>query len=353
MIISFKSLLSQQESKAVADFLLAQNIEFKTTTSRGKSVFITKNNLDPFQKSAVSGLLSDVEFFDSGSPFQLAASSWHPEKTTIDVKGALIGGEELTMIAGPCAVESESQMETISLFLKKRGIKFLRGGAFKPRTSPYAFQGLKSEGLKILRETADRHQLRVVTELMDLSDLELLYDYTDVIQIGTRNMFNYSLLRELGKIDKPIMLKRGFSAKIDEWLLAAEYILLGGNEKVILCERGVRGFDNRTRNILDLASMALVKELSHLPVIADPSQGTGLRSIVTPLSLAAIAAGADGLMIEVHESPETALSDGEQSLNFKEFDTLLNSCLTLFDVKSKTFDFEKNSINFTPYNQNQ
>lgn len=347
MILAFASVLGNQESKAIADFLHAQDIEFKLAVNQGRSVFITRRNLDPFQKASVSGLLSDVQFFDLKTPYQLASSQWKTEKTIIEVKGARIGGDEISIIAGPCAVESEEQLFSIGEYLHSRGIRFMRGGAYKPRTSPYAFQGLKLEGLKLLKEVADTYQLRVVTELMDLSYLEEVYDYADVIQIGTRNMFNYTLLRELGKIDKPIMLKRGFSARIEEWLQAAEYILLGGNEKVILCERGVRSFETETRNTMDLASLALVKELSHLPVIADPSQGTGVRSLVTPMSLAAIAAGADGLMIEVHEHPEVALSDGEQSLNFRDFDTLLKSCRSLFDVKSRSFDFEKNSVNFT------
>lgn len=348
MILAFASVLGNQESKAVADFLHSQGIEFKAAVNQGRSVFITKKLLDPFQKSSVNGLLSDVQFIDLGTPYQLASSKWKTNKTIIDVHGARIGGDEVSMIAGPCAVESEEQMYSIGEYLQSRGIRFMRGGAYKPRTSPYAFQGMKLEGLKLLKKVADEHHLRVVTELMDLSYLEEVYDYADVIQIGTRNMFNYTLLRELGKIDKPIMLKRGFSARIDEWLQAAEYVLLGGNEKVILCERGVRSFETETRNTLDLASLSLVKELSHLPIISDPSQGTGVRSLVTPMSMASIAAGADGLMIEVHEHPEEALSDGQQSLNFKEFDELLKSCRSLFDVKSRSFDFEKNSVNFTP-----
>lgn len=347
MILAFASVLGNQEAKAVADFLHAQGIEFKSAVNQGRSVFITRKTLDPFQKASINGILSDVQFIETGTPYQLASSNWKKEKTIIDVKGARIGGDEISIIAGPCAVESEKQLFSIGEYLHSRGIRFMRGGAYKPRTSPYAFQGLKLDGLKLLKEVADTYQLRVVTELMDLTYLEEVYDYADVIQIGTRNMFNYTLLRELGKIDKPIMLKRGFSARVEEWLQAAEYILLGGNEKVILCERGVRSFETETRNTMDLASLALVKELSHLPIIADPSQGTGVRSLVTPMSLASIAAGADGLMIEVHERPEEALSDGAQSLNFKDFDTLLKSCRGLFDVKSRSFDFEKNSVNFT------
>lgn len=296
----------------------------------------------------MKSILPEMSFTEISTPFQLSSSEWKKEKTIIDVNGASIGGDEVTMIAGPCAVESEDQLFTIAEFMRSRGVRFLRGGAYKPRTSPYAFQGMRTEGLKLLKKVADTYQMKIVTELMDLSFLEEVYDYADVIQIGTRNMFNYQLLKELGKIDKPIMLKRGFSAKVQEWLLAAEYVLLGGNEKVILCERGIRTFETETRNTLDLASLALAKELSHLPVIADPSQGTGVRSLVAPMSMAAVAAGADGLMIEVHHTPEEALSDGEQSLNFNQFDALLKGMKNLFTDSARSFDFEKNSFNFTP-----
>lgn len=347
MIIAFSSILGNQESKAVADFLHSREISFKTAVNQGRTVFITPHTLDTFQKSAIGGLLSDVQFIETGTPYQLVSSAWKKEKTVLDIGGVKIGGDDVAIIAGPCAVESEQQLFGIAEYLHSRGIRFLRGGAYKPRTSPYAFQGMKLEGLKLLKQAADKYRMRVVTELMDLSYLEEVYDYADIIQIGTRNMFNYTLLRELGKIDKPIMLKRGFSARVEEWLLAAEYILLGGNEKVILCERGIRTFETDTRNTLDLGALALVKELSHLPVITDPSQGTGVRSLVQPMSLAAVAAGTDGLMIEVHEHPDAALSDGQQSLDFKHFDELLKNCRTLFDVKSRSFDFEKNSANFT------
>ncbi len=347
MIISFTTVLSNQESKAVSEFLHSQGIQFKMAINQARTVFITKTPLDPFHRSNISGLLSDVQFMETGTPYQLASSAWKKEATVIDVKGARIGGDEVSIIAGPCAVESEDQIFTIAEYLKSRGIRFMRGGAYKPRTSPYAFQGMKLEGLRLLKKVSSEYGLRIVTELMDLSQLEEIYDHADVIQIGTRNMFNYTLLRELGKVDKPVMLKRGFSARIEEWLQAAEYILLGGNEKVILCERGIRTFETEMRNTLDLASLSLVKQLSHLPVIADPSQGTGVRSLVQPMSLAAVAAGANGLMIEVHEHPDEALSDGQQSLNFRDFDELLKAGRSLFDVKSRLFDFEKNSINFT------
>lgn len=244
-------------------------------------------------------------------------------QTVIEVNGLKIGGDDLSIIAGPCAVESEEQIFTIGKFLSEKGIRILRGGAYKPRTSPYSFQGLMLDGLKLLKQVSTKYDMAVITEVMDLSLLDTVYTYADILQIGARNMKNYHFLKELGKTDKPILLKRGMDATIEEWLLAAEYILMGGNENVILCERGIRSFDNATRNTMDIASIPLIKTLSHLPIIADPSQATGNRDIVTPLSLAAIAAGADGLMIEVHNNPEKALSDGPQSLRFEQFSDLI------------------------------
>jgi 3-deoxy-7-phosphoheptulonate synthase len=253
---------------------------------------------------------------------KLASKQHNNHKSIIKIGDELVGSEELCIIAGPCAVESETQLDEIARGISDLGIKFMRGGAYKPRTSPYAFQGLKKEGLRLLKESSKKYDLKIVTEVLDTTLIEEVYPYADVFQVGSRNAKNYQFLKELGKTDKPILLKRGMSSTVNEWLLAAEYILLGGNENVILCERGIRTFDTSLRNTMDIAAIPLVKELSHLPVIADPSQGTGKRSLVTPLSLAAIAAGADGLMIEVHNEPEEALSDGFQSMylnSMKEF----------------------------------
>jgi 3-deoxy-7-phosphoheptulonate synthase len=248
------------------------------------------------------------------SDLKLVSRQHSNHNTVIRVGDELIGAKELCLIAGPCAVESEEQLNEIAKGLSELGVKFMRGGAFKPRTSPYAFQGLKKEGLKMLKNASDTYGVKIVTEVLDTTLIEEVYPYADILQVGSRNAKNYQFLKELGKVDKPILLKRGMSSTINEWLLAAEYILLGGNENVILCERGIRTFDTSVRNTMDIAAIPLVKELSHLPIIADPSQGTGQRSLVTPLSLAAIAAGADGLMIEVHNNPEEALSDGFQSM---------------------------------------
>ncbi|MBS3915683.1 MAG: 3-deoxy-7-phosphoheptulonate synthase [Bacteroidetes bacterium] len=281
---------------------------------------------------------------ENRKPYQLVSREWKPEDTVIELNGVKIG-ESLMMVAGPCAIENEEQIFTISEFLSKLGIKFLRGGAYKPRTSPYSFQGLKTEGLVLMRKAADHFGMAVVTEIMSMDKLDELCEYADMLQVGTRNMQNYPLLRALGKINKPILLKRGMSSTIEEWLLAAEYILAGGNSKVVLCERGIRTFENATRNTLDLSAVALVKELSHLPVIVDPSQATGVRNLVPPMSVAAIAAGADGLIVEVHNQPAEALSDGEQSLYLDQFADMLNPLRQAAKIHNKVFDFDLPKVN--------
>ncbi len=274
-------------------------------------------------------------------PYQLAGFDWKGRHSVMNVNGNPIGGQEICVIAGPCAVESEEQIGTIASYLSKVGVKFLRGGAYKPRTSPYAFQGLKKEGLRLLKQVKEKTGMQIITEVMDLSLLEEVYDYTDVIQIGTRNMKNYQFLKELGKTHKPVLLKRGMDATIEEWLLAAEYILLGGNEEVILCERGIRTFDHSTRNTLDLAAVPQIKHLSHLPIIVDPSQGTGVRELVEPMSYAAIAAGADGLMIEVHHNPENALSDGPQSLYPEDFARMIPNLQKFAQAAGRTLGLQE------------
>lgn len=243
--------------------------------------------------------------------------------TVIKVKNCIIGGEELVVVAGPCAIESEEILKETAFKVRGSGAVMLRGGAYKPRTSPYSFQGLGEEGLQILARVGEEMNMPVVTEVMDSEDIERVAEYADILQVGARNMHNFALLRKLGGINKPIILKRGLSATIEEWLLAAEYILAGGNTQVILCERGIRSAETWTRNTLDLAAVAMTKELSHLPVLVDPSHGTGVRSLVTPMAKAAIAAGADGVMVEVHPRPEKALSDGEQSLTPRGFSQMI------------------------------
>lgn len=255
-------------------------------------------------------------------PYKKANRSMHPENTVIDICGQKIGGGNFQVIAGPCSIETEEQITEVARDVKRFGARFLRGGAFKPRTSPYAFQGLHEQGLDLLLRAKRATGLPVVTEIMSTEHLPL-FDEVDVIQVGARNMQNFELLKELGKIDKPVLLKRGLANTLDELLMSAEYIMAGGNEKVILCERGIRTFETSTRNTLDISAVPMLKQKTHLPVIIDPSHAAGIRFMVEPLSLAAIAAGADGLMIEVHNNPEKALCDGAQSLTPQMFDTLM------------------------------
>ena len=275
------------------------------------------------------------------SDLKLVARQDENHQSVIRVGNETIGGKELCLIAGPCAVESEQQLDEIAKGVSDLGIKFMRGGAYKPRTSPYAFQGLKKEGLRLLKNVSDKYGVKIVTEVLDTSLIEEVYPYADILQVGSRNAKNYAFLKELGKLDKPILLKRGMSSTITEWLLAAEYILLGGNENVILCERGIRTFDTSVRNTMDIAAIPLAKELSHLPVIADPSQGTGKRSLVTPLSLAAIAAGADGLMIEVHNDPEEALSDGFQSMYLDSMKEMVQVLKMQAELSGRSLDLKR------------
>jgi 3-deoxy-7-phosphoheptulonate synthase len=257
------------------------------------------------------------------SPYKLASRTFRPGGTVIQVGGVAIGGDRIVMMAGPCSVESREQMLELAGIVAGAGAQILRGGAFKPRSSPYSFQGMGEDGLTILREAADKHGLLVVTEVMDQTQIPLIGSYADILQVGARNMQNFNLLRELGRQPKPVLLKRGISATIEELLLSAEYILAAGNESVILCERGIRTFESYTRNTLDISAIPVVKKLSHLPMIADPSHGTGRRDKVLPMARAAVAAGADGLIIEVHQDPDRALSDGAQSLRPEQFTELM------------------------------
>ena len=256
-------------------------------------------------------------------PYKLANRSFHPNNTIIKIKNVYIGGDEAVIIAGPCSVENEEQIHTIAETVAKAGAKILRGGAYKPRTSPYSFQGLGKKGLKYLQDAGKKYNLLTISEVMDISKVDLVSSYVDILQIGARNMQNFSLLKEVGKVENPVFLKRGMSATVKELLMAAEYIMSRGNKKVILCERGIRTFETSTRNTMDISAIPVVKELSHLPIFADPSHGTGKRNMVAPLARAAIAAGADGIMVEVHNHPEQALSDGSQSLYPEEFDSLM------------------------------
>ncbi len=266
--------------------------------------------------------VSDVKHISE--PFKSANRKFHPDDTVVDINGVKLGGGNFQIIAGPCSIESESQLIETANGVKMAGAKLLRGGAFKPRTSPYAFQGMRAEGLELLKKAKKETGLPIVTEIMDISHLEL-FDDVDVIQVGARNMQNFELLKELGKTKKPILLKRGLSSTIQELLMSAEYIMAGGNEDVILCERGIRTFETATRNTLDISAVSVIKELSHLPVIIDPSHACGIAKLVKPMAMAAAAAGADGLMIEVHNNPAKALCDGPQSLTPDQFADVVKS----------------------------
>ena len=265
-------------------------------------------------------------------PFKLASRAFHPQDTVISVGRIAIGGPQLAIMAGPCSIESEEQIFAVAKAVAAAGATVLRGGAFKPRTSPYAFQGLGEEGLKLMRRAADAHGLAVVSEVMEPQMVPLLARYSDILQIGARNMQNYALLREVGHTDKPVLLKRGLSSTIEEWLLSAEHVMARGNRQVILCERGIRTFETYTRNTLDLNAIPVVKELSHLPVIVDPSHGVGIRNKVAPMARAAIAAGADGIIVEVHQDPDRALSDGAQSQYPSEFAEMVDQIRTIAEV---------------------
>lgn len=274
--------------------------------------------------------------FRVASPYTLASRSWRAEDTVVDVDGVPVGGPEVVVVAGPCAVESEGQIEEAAAAVAAAGARLLRGGAFKPRTSPYSFQGLGEDGLRLLRAAADRHGLKVVTEVMRPKQIEPVARHAHVLQIGSRNMQNFPLLQEVGRAGLPVLLKRGMSATVEEWLMSAEYVLAEGNPNVILCERGIRTFETATRNTLDLSAVPVVKAKSHLPVLVDPSHGVGLRDLVPPMARAAVAAGADGLMVETHPDPPRALSDGPQSLYLADFAAMMEAVRRVAEAVGRT-----------------
>ena len=323
MILVMKPGATQEQIAAVSKKLV--ELGFRVHLSQGVDYTILgaigdKRGIDPRQLEVLDGVQRVVEV---GVPYKLASRAFHPLDTLIEVGDVHIGGKEIVVIAGPCAVEGEDQIHTIAEIVSRDGARILRGGAFKPRTSPYSFQGLGEQGLRFLREAADENGLYVVTEVMDTSQVGLVARYADILQIGARNMQNFNLLREVGKAEKPVLLKRGFSATVTEFLMATEYIMSEGNEQVILCERGIRTFSDHTRFTLDLTAVPALKRETHLPVIVDPSHATGKRDMVIPMARAAIAAGADGIMVEVHHQPDKALSDGPQALLPQQFARLM------------------------------
>lgn len=315
---------TEEQVQKVIERLIDMGFEVHRSTGARQTVLGAVGARHEFDIRDIEVLPGVGEVHRISSPYKLVAKSFHPEGTVVRFPhGVTVGSDEVTIMAGPCSVESREQLYAVAESVSRSGAKFLRGGAFKPRTSPYSFQGLGEEALKLLREAGDKFGLLVVTEVMEISQIPLMLPYVDLLQVGARNMQNFNLLRELGKVRKPVLVKRGIAATIEELLLSAEYLLAGGNYEVILCERGIRTFETYTRNTLDISAIPIVHKLSHLPILADPSHGTGRREKVAPMGRAAIAAGADGLLVEVHNCPDKALSDGAQSLYPEQFAQLM------------------------------
>ena len=336
MLIVMESQTSEDKINKVIEFIKQKGFDAHVSKGESHTVIgcVGRKVIDKRDIELLDGVKEVIRIT---SPYKLVSRVFKPQDTIIEVKGVKFGGGYIGMIAGPCTVETYDQMDITAEKLSKCGVKVLRGGAFKPRTSPYAFQGLGEEGLKILREVADKYDMAVTSEVMEVNQIPLFLKYVDILQVGARNMQNFNLLKSLGEIRKPVLLKRGLSATIEEWLMSAEYIMAGGNREVILCERGIRTFEHITRNTLDISAIPVVQKISHLPIVVDPSHATGLRDKVAPMSKAAVAAGADGLIIEVHHSPETALCDGAQSLYPEEFAELFEDLKTLARVVKKSF----------------
>ncbi len=323
MVVVMRERASDDQIQSVIAKLMEMGFDVHRSTGALRTVLGAVGGTRQFDTALLEVLDGVQEVHRITEPYKLASRTFRPENTVITIDDVRIGGDEVIVMAGPCSAESEEQVEASAAAVKRAGAKVLRGGAFKPRSSPYSFQGMGEEGLRLLRAAADRHNLKLITEVMDLSQIALIEKYAHILQVGARNMQNFTLLRELGKSRTPVMLKRGISATIEEWLLSAEYVLAGGNLNVMLCERGIRTFETAMRNTFDIAAIPMVQQLSHLPVIGDPSHGTGRRDKVAPMARAAVAAGADGLIIEVHHDPDHALSDGAQSLLPQQFDRLM------------------------------
>jgi 3-deoxy-7-phosphoheptulonate synthase len=323
MVVVMQERATDAQIQKVIAQLVEMGFDVHRSTGALRTVLGAVGGNRQFDQRLLEVLEGVQEVLRITEPYKLASRTFKSENSVVSVGDIRIGGDEVVVMAGPCSAESEEQVEATAAAVKRAGAKVLRGGAFKPRSSPYSFQGLGEEGLRILRGAADRHNLKLISEVMDLSQIELVERYAHILQVGARNMQNFTLLRELGRTRTPVMLKRGISATIEEWLLSAEYILAGGNTDVMLCERGIRTFESYTRNTLDISAIPVVKQLSHLPILVDPSHGTGRRDKVAPMARAAVAAGADGLIIEVHCDPDHALSDGAQSMFPNQFDRLM------------------------------
>ena len=323
MVVVMQERATDEQVQRVIAQLVEMGFDVHRSTGALRTVIGAVGGNRAFDPGLVQVLDGVQEVLRITEPYKLASRTFKPENTIISIGDVRIGGDEVVVMAGPCSAETDEQVETTAAAVKRAGAKVLRGGAFKPRSSPYSFQGLGEKGLQMLRAAADRHNLKLITEIMDISQLEVIEKYAHILQVGARNMQNFTLLRELGRARMPVLLKRGISATIEEWLLSAEYILAGGNMSVMLCERGIRTFESYTRNTFDISAIPVVQKLSHLPILADPSHGTGRRDQVASMARAAVAAGADGLLIEVHCDPDHALSDGAQSLHPPQFDRLM------------------------------
>jgi len=326
MIVAMQETATEEQIQVVVEHLIQMGFSVHRTTGERQSILAAVGSRADFDTRNLEVLGGVQEVHRISAPYKLAGRSFRPQGTVIEFpNGVRIGGKEVVVMAGPCSVESREQLFTVAEMVAKAGARGLRGGAFKPRTSPYSFQGLGLEALKLLREAGDKFKLLVISEVMEISQIELMLPYVDMLQVGARNMQNFNLLRELGKLKTPILLKRGIAATLEELLLSAEYIMAGGNYNIITCERGIRTFETYTRNTMDISAIPIVHKLSHLPIASDPSHGTGRRDKVAPMARASIAAGADALLIEVHHDPDKALSDGAQSLYPQQFADLMDS----------------------------
>jgi 3-deoxy-7-phosphoheptulonate synthase len=333
MLVIMRHDATEEEIRGVVTVIEQMGYQARPMPGRQRTTVGVVGNDGRVDGDRLAALAGVYECLHVTPPYKQASREWKQEPTIVRLPGGLtIGGEEVVVMAGPCSVESEAQIIASAHAVRDAGATILRGGAYKPRSSPYSFQGLGLPGLKLLVKAREETGLLIVTEAMDPEGAELVAEHADIIQIGARNMQNYSLLKKAGKLKKPVLLKRGLSATIQELLLSAEYILAEGNPDVILCERGIRSFDSQTRNLFDLSAIPVVKKLSHLPIVADPSHGTGLREFVPPMARAAIAAGADGLLVEVHPQPERALSDGAQTLNPEQFDKMMREVRAISEV---------------------
>jgi 3-deoxy-7-phosphoheptulonate synthase len=337
MIVAMQDRATEEEIQAVVERMMEIGFNVHRTTGTVQTILAGVGTPGAFEHQEFEVLAGVAEVIRISSPYKLAGRSFRPEGTIVRFpNGVSVGGDEVVVMAGPCSVESREQIFACAKLVKDAGAKFLRGGAFKPRSSPYSFQGLGIDALKLLREAGDAHGLLIVSEVMEISQIEQMMPYVDLFQVGARNMQNFNLLRELGAVRRPVMLKRGIAATIEELLLSAEYLLAGGNYDVILCERGIRTFETYTRNTMDISAIPVVKKLSHLPIVGDPSHATGRRDKVPAMARATVAAGGDGLLIEVHPNPDKALSDGAQSLFPRQFAELMNALRIIAPAVGRT-----------------